>query len=139
MFYHFRFSGPAVLKVSASVPSNCAYANSDTEIYFRATKKSMTEPITSLFLSPLRGHVEGIGKPPALFLSDSYARPYMCNRVVNSKHGPRVPVPIQVVSYVSPGLGLLSPLRLLPRSLRASANQDVARCLLSTLRNRKLF
>ena len=42
-------------------------ANSDTEIYFRATKKSMTEPITSLLLSPLLGHVEGIGKPAALF------------------------------------------------------------------------
>ena len=51
----------------------------DAEIHFSATKKSMTEPITSLRASRTSGSL----------LSDSYAWPYMCNRVVNSEHGPR--------------------------------------------------
>lgn len=59
------------------------------------------EPITSHSLSLLLSSLFAIGKPLVVSHPIHMRGPYVCNRVVNSEHGPRVPVPIQVVSSAS--------------------------------------
>lgn len=74
-----RFSKPSLIGACVFARDVRAPSPFDAEIHFSATKKLMTEPITSLRASRTFGSL----------LSDSYAWPYMCNRVVNSEHGPR--------------------------------------------------
>lgn len=73
------------------------------DLFSRTSKKSMTnsrQPL-SFSLSLLSSPIGAIGNPPAVSYLIHMRGPYACDRVADSEHGPRVPVPIQVASSAS--------------------------------------
>lgn len=86
---------PSVIRGAFS-PCICEYRRD----LFSYIEEINDKPITSRLLSP-SPPPSPRGNPPVVPRSIHMRGPYVCNRIVNSEHGPRVPVPIQVVSSTS--------------------------------------